>query len=273
MDNSFLKNIKNIEIDSKHRELQENVESFLTLPDRIGATNEDKNLPKDLGKFLVERDFIKGVDVWRGSWGFKYNSEDKKISIAENEMSKENYDYYIFRLGLGNNGESLFPKYGIETDQYRFLHEAGHAYQSYLVKNESSVLNIDPMSWYNESIKGEDNSTFSMLFNLCYKIRSVNENRGLSTWGNVPDYNAIDGSSNRIAMRALEDANELVVMKLWHPKYLETFLDYVSLKINGCNESNLESDRLVKLGENTKSNIKEIIDLYIEEMKHEINKK
>lgn len=272
MDNNFLKNIKNIESNTKNKELHENVESYLTLPDRIGTTNENKNLPKDLGKFLVDKDFIKGIDMWE-SWGFRYNSEDKKISIAEIDMSKESYNYYIFRLGLGSNGESLYPEYGTETDQYRFLHETGHAYQSYLVKKESSVLKIDPMSWHNEAVKGEDNSTFSMLFNLCYKIRSVNENKGLSTWGNVPDYNGIDGNSNRIAMRALEDANELVVMKLWHPKYLETFLDYVSLKINGFNESNLESDRLVKIGEKAKSDLKEIVDLYVEEMINEISKK
>ena len=261
------------ELKNNNKEVYEYIESFLTLPERISETNENKNLPKNLGDFLVNNGFIKGVAMWKGSWGFKYNSVDKKISIAEREMSKENYEYYIFRLGNAQNGESLSPKQGDETDQYRFLHETGHAYQDYLVNKESSENNFDSLSWYNKAVEGNNDSTFSMLFKLCFEIRKANENKGLSTWGNVPDYENIDVKNNRVAVKALEDANELVVMQLWHPKYLDTFLDYLALKINGYNETSLEKDKLTKISLNTRQILKEIIELYIEEMKINIEKK
>ncbi|MEI8270012.1 MAG: hypothetical protein WCG45_01460 [bacterium] len=266
-------NEKIFEFKNNNIEVRKNVESFLNLPERISETNEDKNLPKNLGDFLVNEGFIKGVDLWKGSWGFKYNSVDKKISIAEKEMSKENYEYYIFRLGKDQNGESLFPKQGDETNQYRFLHETSHAYQDYLVNKESSENNFDSLSWYNKAVEEKQDSTFSMLFKLCFEIRKANENKGLSTWGNVPDYENIDVKNNRVAVKALEDANELVVMQLWHPKYLDTFLDYLALKNNGYDETSLEKDKLSKISPNTRQILKEIIELYIEEMKINLKKK
>ena len=261
------------ELKNNKKEVHGHIESFLTLPKRISETNENKNLPKNLGNFLVDKDFIKEIDMWKGSWGFKYNSENKKISIAEREMSKENYEYYIFRLGKDQNGESLFPKQGDETNQYRFLHETSHAYQNYLIEKESLEKNTDPLSWYNQAIQGDDDSTFSLLFKVCYARRQINENRGLSTWGNVPDYESIDIKNNRIGMKAIEDANELVTMQLWHPKYLETFLDYLSLEIEGYNEANLERDKLAKITPNTRQALKGIVELYVEEMRINVEKK
>ncbi|MCX6753743.1 MAG: hypothetical protein NTV03_01660 [Candidatus Nomurabacteria bacterium] len=242
----------------------------MTLPERISRTNEDKDTPKELGDFLVKSDFIKEVGILKNSWGFMYSKDTRKISIADTEMSQEAYLYYIFRLGKDINGENLFPKFGDETDQYRFLHETCHAYQEYLVYKELSDKNLDQSSWYADSVNGKNDSTFSILFNLCYKIRNSNENKGLSTWGNVPDYNSIQNDASRIASRALEDSNELIVMRLWNPKYLETFLDYVSLNIDGYNESSLNEDNLVKIANNTKILIKHIVDLYVEEMKNNI---
>ncbi len=265
-ENSFeFKNVK--------KEVREYVESFLTLPKRISETNENKSLPKNLGNFLADKDFIKEIDMWKGSWGFKYNFENKKISIANREMSKENYEYYIFRLGKDQNGESLFPKQGDEANQYRFLHETSHAYQNYLIAKESSEKNIDPLSWYNQAIQEDDNSTFSLLFKVCYTRRQINENKGLSTWGNVPDYESIDNKNNRIGMKAVEDANELITMQLWHPKYLETFLDYLSLDIEGFDETSLEQDGLTKISQNTKQSLKGIVELYVEEMKINMERK
>lgn len=255
------------ELKNNKKEIREYVDSFLALPERFSRTNENKDLPKNLGNFLIDKGFIKGVDILKDSWGFMYNFDDKKISIADKEISKENYAYYIFRLGEDQNGESLFPKQGDETNQYRFLHETSHAYQNYLTTKESSESNIDSLQWYNKAVSGENDSTFSLLYKLCYEIRKANEDRGLSTWGNVPDYNNINITNDRIAMRALEDANELVVMQLWHPKYFETFLDYVSLKIDGYNTGNLEEDRLVQISSNTQQILKEIVELYTEEMK------
>ena len=62
---------------------------------------------------------------------------------------------------------------------------------------------------------------------------------GLSTWGNVPDYDNISEPSQS-AIRAIEDANELITMYLWNPKYLDVFLDYISININEYDFSNLK---------------------------------
>lgn len=263
----------NFEQNNNKREIYNYVESYLTLPERISRTNENKTLPKELGGFLINNNFIKEVDIWKGSWGFAYNSRDKKISIADKEMSKEQYEYYIFRLGKDQNGESLFPKPGNESDQYRFLHETGHAYQDYLTNKESKEMNFEPSLWHNKAVQGEVDSTFSLLYKLCFEIRKTNEDIGLSTWGNVSNYKSIEGKGDRIGMMALEDANELVVMQLWHQEYLNTFLDYLSLKINGYNEVNLEQDNLTKISPSTAEILKEIVNLYVEEMKNNIKKK
>lgn len=259
-----------LESKNNKKEIFTYIDSFLTLPERISENNDDKSIPKELGNFLVESDFIKEVGLFKNSWGFMYSKDTRKISIADKEMSKESYNYYIFRLGKDEKGENLFPKFGDETDQYRFLHETCHAYQEYLIDKELSDRNLGQSSWYSDSVNGNNDSTFSILFNLCYKIRNSNEKKGLSTWGNVPDYGSIENNASRIATRALEDANELIVMRLWNSKYLETFLDYVSLNIDGYNEASLNEDNLVKIANNTKILIQQIVGKYIEEMKNNI---
>ncbi len=182
-------------------------------------------------------------------------------------MSHENYEYYIFRLGQNQQtGQNLFPDFGDETDQYRFLHETSHAYQDYLMNKES---NGEKDKWYDKVINREINSIFGILFEYCYKKRRE-QNSGLSTWGNVPDYNNVSEPSQS-AVRAIEDANELITMYLWNPKYLDIFLDYVSCNIDGFNEENIRNDGLSKITQQERSRLKQLIQEYIKEMKQNIN--
>lgn len=248
----------------------DSVDAFLILPERIGENNNDRYLGKKLGNFLVDEDYIKDIKIWHGSWGFKY--KDKEIAIAENEMSEENYKYYIFRLGVNSkNGECLYPKLGDETDQYRFLHETNHAYQDYLINKESRKNNIDSVNWHNKAVVEELDSNFSLLFKFCYENRKNNYGKGLSTWGNVPDYNSIENQDSQNAIRAIEDANEMVTMYMWHPEYLETFLNYVSLNIPEYKELDLDKDGFTKISNQERESLKALIEMYIEEMKTEIN--
>ena len=247
------------------------VNAFLTLPERIREGHNDKNLGKNLGNFLVDNNYIKEIDLWCGSWGFKY--EDKKILIAENEMSDENYKYYIFRLGTNSsNGEYLFPNKGDEADQYRFLHETSHAYQDYLINKESRENNISSTNWHDKAAAEELDSNFSLLFKFCYENRKNNSGKGLSTWGNVPDYNSITNLNSQNAIRAIEDVNELATMYMWHPEYFETFLNYISLSLSGYKESDLDKDGLTKISRQAAASLKILLEMYIEEMKVEINK-
>jgi len=243
--------------------LKSNASSLLKVPERI---NNTESITKDLGDFLIDNGYIKGIEKWN-SWGFKYEFDSKKIFLAGINMPDTAYEYYIFRLGKNeDNEESLFPKNNIEVDNYRFIHETSHAYQNYLMNKESTEGNFSSLDWYNKAYKGELDSTFALLFSTCLKVRQADLNKGLSTWGNVPDYTT-DNKLNEAAMRGVEDANELINMYLWHPKYSETFLNYLALKIPGFNEQNLSEDRLVKISENTKSILQDLISLYVEEMK------
>jgi len=249
--------------------LCKDVEAFLTLPQRIEINNPDKDLSKNLGNFLVKKGYINEIKLWNRSWGFKY--EDKKIYIAENEMSEENYNYYIFRLGVNStNGECLFPRQGDESNQYRFLHETNHAYQDYLVHKESLESNIPSSSWYDKAVSGELDSNFALLFQFCYENRKKNITEGLSTWGNVPDYNSINHVASQTAIRAIEDANEMITMFIWHPEYLDAFLNYVSLNTHGYTEADLKKDCLTKLSVDKIKALKDLLELYIEEMKSSI---
>ena len=256
---------------NQKEELQKNVDGFLTLPERRDGGNPDKDLAKKLGSFLVNKGFIVDIGMWKGSWGCKYGN--KKISINEYPMPEKEYEYYIFRLGVdAATGKQLFPENGDEADQYRFLHETGHAYQQYLINKESSD---NPLMWYDRVLKegeGKIKSTFGLLFEFCYKRRTANVNKGLSTWGNVPNYNCVQDPSSQNAVRAIEDANELVTMYLWPPQYLDAFLDYLSGPIPGYGKSSLHQDRLLKISEDEKEAIKLLIGEYIREMKIEMGK-
>lgn len=240
-------------------------DTYLDLPEKTRTENKEKGLAKKLGQFLADKDFINQIKMWSGSWGFKY--ENKDIYVSEKPMPDSEYHRYIIELGKNIRGENLFPNQGDETDQYRFLHETSHAYQDYLIDQESPE---DPNLWHDKAIKGEIDSTFAFLFKYCYQKRTNNPGKGLSTWGNVPDYNSIPDLRNQNAKRAIEDANELVTMYLWNPKYLDAYLDYLSLNINGINETDLNNDKLIKISDENKENIKEVIGWYIEEMKEKL---
>jgi hypothetical protein len=240
-------------------ELKRNVAAFLQTPERL--KHEESNLPIQLGSFLVEKGFIRSIDVWRGSWGFKY--EDKKVYLSDTPMPEAAYNYFIFRLGKDNKtGQPLYPSKS-ESDQYRFLHETCHAYQDFLTSTESSD---NPDLWYDKAHKNNIDSTYAILFNYCLNKRLNSQGKGLSTWGNISDYNNYEAATQQVA-RAIEDANELVTMYLWNPRYFETFLDYVAGDIPGFSENDLVNDGLTKISKSEKENLKKLIQMYVEEMR------
>jgi hypothetical protein len=244
------------------QELKDRLSDFLSLPERI--KHKDFSLPQKLGNFLVDQNLIQGIGVWTNSWGFKY--ENRKIYIAGNKMPDKQYLYYIFRLGIDpETREPLFPNPN-ETDQYRFLHETSHAYQKYLTIKENPN---NPDQWYTKASNNEIDSNYAILWNFCFKKR-LQGGKGLSTWGNVPDYNSIQNPQSQAAIKAIEDVNELVTMYLWHPKYFETFLDYLSGNISGYGDSELENDNLAKISKTEKEALASLIKDYVDEMKKNI---
>lgn len=267
-------------VKNPREELLKNIREFLTLPERREGGNPEKELARELGIFVVNQGYVSEIDMWKGSWGCKYGN--KKISINEYPMPQKEYEYYIFRLGADTEtGTQLFPENGDETDQYRFLHETSHAYQQYLVDKESPD---NPRMWYDRALKegeGKIDSNYGLLFEFCYrkrkesKRRAEDPDRGLSTWGNVPDYNCVSDASSQNAVRAIEDANELVTMYLWNPQYLTTFLEYLSGNVPGYDEMSLQEDRLLKISEKEKEkeSLKLLVGEYILEMKAEMSEK
>lgn len=237
---------------------------YLTLP--IQSPEQNSTLPKELGKFLISKGFIKeiGISNW---WWFSYHSWVKKISISQDPLPKKAYEYYVFRLGKDTSTwKQLFPSPD-ELDQYRFLHETSHAYQDYLITKESPN---EPKNWYDKARTWEIDSTFSVLFAYCLSKRLNTNGRGLSTYGNVPDYNTIEHHLSQQSTRAIEDANELVTMYLWNPKYFDTFLDYIAGDIPWYSQSQIKDDGLIIISQAEKQWLKNAIHLYIEEMEKNI---
>ncbi len=255
------------------REIREAVNAHLALPEKASEGNFEKDLSQKLGSFLVDQGYINKIDMWKGSWGCKYDEEEKAVYLNELPMPKREYEYYIVRLGKNSaNGQNLFPTNGDETDQYRFLHETSHAYQQLLMDNEAPD---NPGQWYDRVLSDDEqqiDSNLGLLFQYCYQKRKENPQKGLSTWGNVPDYNSVQGESSQNATRAIEDANELVTMYLWNPEYLSTFLEYVSVNITGYDETNLAEDKLIKISNTEKESLKDLIRGYIAEMKKNIDR-
>jgi len=243
-------------------DFKSSVSAYLKIPERIRHNND--RIPARLGNFLIEKGFITKIDMWENSWGFKY--EAKTISISDNPMPDVAYQYYIFRLGTDEEtGQPLYPSKE-ETNQYRFLHEACHAYQDFLTSEENQD---NPGGWYDKAYKREITSNYAKLFDYCFRKRAGNSKNGLSTWGNVPDYNVYSNKTQQVA-RAIEDANELVTMYLWNPQYFETFLEYLSGNIAGFGEVNLSHDGLLKISHEDREKLKELIQKYVEEMKANI---
>lgn len=242
------------------------VSQFLQLPEKRNYENPDAGLAQQLGVFLVKQGFIKKIEVLKGAWGFKYNSRDKVLSINDLPMSLENYHRFIFELGQNpQTGEDLFPEQGDETSQYRFLHEVSHAYQVYLRDKETAGREEQ---WCEKVLNHEITSVFGILFEYCYLKRRT-QGLGLSVAGNLPDYDNVPEPSQGLT-RANEDANELITMYLWNPKYFETFLDYLSGNIRGYGDESLRRAGLRKISNKEKDGLKEIIAEYIREMKENV---
>lgn len=243
--------------------LDQYFEAFLSIPPRLDPNGRNKTGVK-LANFLTDSGYIKKIKQWEGSSGFKYDSRDNSISMPENEMPKDAYDYYVFRLGTDSqSGENLYPN-PEEMDQYRFLHEVNHVYQDYLVNEDG------PERWYNRAIDGEINSSYANLFRFCYEMRTQNPGIGLTPWGNQEDYNSIENQNSQLATRAIEDANELVTMYLWSPEYFQTYMEYLSLEIDGYGQSSLDKDRLITFPTASKEQLSRTVSTYVQEMKEAI---
>lgn len=261
-----METLNRYEQDSREKnDVDEAISAYLTLPEKRDYANPDIDLAKKLGNFLANKGFINEIDMWHKSWGFRY--EDKKIFVSDKPIPQEQRDYYIFRLG--SNPETNEPLYPVEEDEintYRFLHETSHAYQDYLTQKESPE---DPKLWHTKAVQLKLETPFALLFATCYQNRQKTLNRGFSTWGNIPDYSR--DPNTELAARALEDANELVTMELWNPKYFETFLNYLAGDIPGYGDQDLEKDKLIKISAGEKENLTYLVKDYIAQMKQEIS--
>ncbi len=241
-------------------DLIKTVEEFLTLPKRAEIENNDGELPKKLGRFLVERGYIKNVAIDNESWEFKYESEEKIIYISQEEMPPSIWRDYAFRKQTtleSGRSDSLFPMHPMyngdseknDLDIYRFLQQTVSAYQEYLKDKESL------------------HTPYSKLFTLCYTKRKGKKDkysviRGFSTWGSMENEEDIQDER----FRASRDVNELLTIYLWNPKYFDSYINY--LKTNATTE--LYKKGLVKIDKYEAEDIKEIVTDIIAEMKEEI---
>ncbi len=274
----------------KKEEIKKKIKDLLDVPQKANIGDENKDIEKKLGFFLVDIGYIKDIKKTNEGWGFVYQSSNRKIIVSKREMPHTKWEQCIFKMGINKEtGENLFPTPRKETEKYRFLHEANHAYQEYLcfVENRNN-----PKEWYQKSLEGEIKSCYGKLFNFCFQKRAQEDEnegekkmceKGLSVWGNAPNYNykndsSIPNKASEIAVRAQEDANELITMFLWHPDYFNTYLDYLSLNHNNrevrekeITQEDLNKRGLVRISNEEKIKIKKMVFSYVEEMKKKIN--
>ncbi len=269
-------------------ELKKKIEELLDVPPKALRGDENRDIERKLGDFLVEKGYIKGVEKREEDWGFMYHSVTKRISVSQKEMPHMKWEQCIFKAGFNDETkENLFPSPGSETEKYRFLHEANHAYQEYLCCKESPE---DAKEWHQKVLEGEVESTYGRLFEFCFQKRMEEDEkegrkkkveRGLSVWGNAPNYNhEEEGALNKaseVAVRAQEDADELATMFLWHPGYFNVYLDYLSLNHNNhqirereVTKEDLEKRGLIQITKEEAELLKEMISVYVEEMKRNI---
>ncbi len=273
----------------EHKEdLKRAIRNFLDVPRKARAGDENGDIERKLGDFLVERERIKGVGERSEDWGFVYYSITCKIFVSEKEMPHNKWEDCIFKMGVNTEtGESLFPEPGAETDKYRFLHEANHAYQDYLCSKESPK---EPALFYQKCLNNEIVSSYADLFRFCFRKRKEEKIsnkegspvKGLSVWGNAPNYKhqgneGIPNEDSEIAIRAQEDANELVTMFLWHPEYFNMYLAYISLDHDNfkvrekeLTKEDLERKGLIKLSKEEAALLKKMVDSYVREMKEDL---
>lgn len=227
-------------------ELIEKTQTYLTLPERALLDNPHPNLGQELGSFLIEKNFIEGLDTKENGWEFEYDFENKKILIPEEKISSEEWKSFFFRKQTvlsDDESYSLFPMYPLYTEQkdeiekYCFLQSVVQAYQENLDKR---ILD------------------FKNFFDFCLEKREEGKHlKGLTSFGNTKPHK-ISG--------ALKDANELVTMYIWHPKYFETYAEYL-IK----NRESFGKNKLVKISQEESENLKNFVQIYVENMKEEIN--
>ncbi len=269
-------------------ELKKKIEEKLAVPSKAVEGDTNKDIEKKLGYFLVDAGYIQGIEKREDDWGFVYYSVTRKIAVSHKEMPHTKWEHCIFKMGVNQEtGENLFPSPGEETAKYRFLHEANHAYQDYLCFEECSK---DPRLWYEKVLGGEIKSVYGNLFSFCFQKREEQDcnekgekEQGLSVWGNAPNYKDDENIPNRaseIAVRAQEDANELITMFLWHPEYFKVYLDYLSLNHDNfqVREKEVTKEDLLKNGllQITKKEaefLNEIVSLYVAEMRAKLEEK
>jgi len=270
-------------------EIKKRVEEKLDVPRKALEGDENKEIERMLGFFLIEKGYIAGVEEKDDDWSFVYQSTTRSIAISEKEMPHEKWEKCIFKMGINQKTEeNLFPSPGPETEKYRFLHEANHAYQEYLCFKESGE---NPKEWHQKSLEGEIDSCYGKLFNFCFYKRMEDDEKegkrkesekGLSVWGNASNYDylsdeEIPNRESEIAVRAQEDANELVTMFLWHPEYFRAYLDYLSLNHENpqvrekeITKEDLEKRGLIRISKEEADYLKRLVSLYVEEMKKNI---
>ncbi len=272
----------------RNTNLKKTIQEYLDVPLKAIEGDENKNIEIRLGDFLVDNGYITGIEKHEKDWGFVYYSITRKIALSDKEMPHCKWEDCIFKMGINQiTNENLFPSPGIETKKYRFLHEANHAYQEYLCNKEN---NNNPQEWHQKALQKEINSPYAKLFNFCfYKRKEADENRkqtenkqGLSVWGNASTYNYkgdndIPNKLSEIAVRSQEDANELITMYLWHPLYLNMYLDYLSLNYNNyqirekeLTQEDLQRYNLIRLIDKEVNILHKLIESYIVEMKNNI---
>jgi len=269
--------------------IKKRIKELLDVPQKAVEGDWNTDIERRLGFFLVEKGYIKGVEKRDKDWGFMYHSITKRIAISKKEMPHTKWEQCIFKMGINEKTkENLFPSPGKETEKYRFLHEANHAYQDYLCFLESPE---DPGSWYQKSLEGEIMSCYGNLFVFCFQKRMQGDEeegekrkkeKGISVWGNAPNYNhkedkEIPNRASEVAVRAQEDANELVTMFLWHPDYFNIYMDYLSLNHDNyqirekeLTKEDLEKGGLVEISKEEAGYLRELVVSYVEEMKKKI---
>ncbi len=271
---------------SRNKALATMVQDLLSVPDKAKKGDENTTLEGDLGIFLVKNGYIRGVNKKNSDWSFVYHSKTKVVEISDKGMPHHKWEDCIFKMGVNKEtGEHFFPTPMKETRKYRFLHEASHAYQEFLAKKESSE---NPQDWHQKALQGKIITPYSALFVFCYQKRLEDMGsekecsycaRGLSIWGNAPVYDyknnsAIINKESEMAVRAQEDVNELVTMYIWHPEYLYSYLDYLSLNYENneirereITKEDVVSQNLIVLSREEAQHIKYLVKEYVREMK------
>ncbi len=273
----------------KNENIKKEVRKLLDVPKKARAGDKNEDIERELGDFLIKKGYIKGIEERDRDWGFVYHSFTRKVSVSEKEMPHRKWEDCIFKMGRNKEtGENLFPDPGPETEKYRFLHEANHAYQEYLCSKESPEA---PEEFYQKALEGNIDCPYARLFSFCFQKRKDSREcekersspKGISVWGNAPHYayradEEIPNEASEVAVRAQEDANELVTMFLWHPDYFDMYLDYLSLNYENpevrekeLTREDLERRGLLSLSKEEASQLKNIVLSYVEKMKELID--